>query len=170
MDALSERQVLVNVNGVPKIIPQRNFTVSLNGSPCTLDTPVSALDCLEFSFGQETNFRIRDVVPATEGFETMHITVDDKDVSLLVNKAQVFLNGHPVSLDEFIIDGSDIRVYAVKERKVLLSDIFKYIDIDPQQVMGKRIRILVDDAPAGFTTPLTDGSRVRLLFEERSSQ
>jgi len=169
MDDLRERQVLINVNGAPKIIPQRNFSVALNGQPCALDTEVKPLDSLEFAFGGETNFRVRDVVEAAEGFDTMRITVDDKDVSLMINRSQVLMNGRTVSADEFIIDGADIRVYGIKEKKVLLSDIFRYIDIDPQQVVGKRIRIFVDDAPAGFTTPISDGSRVRLLFEERDS-
>jgi len=78
------------------------------------------------------------------------------------------MNGSPVKPDEFLLDGAEIRVYHLKQRAVMLSEIFRYIDFDPQKAMGKRMKITVDDLPAGFTTPLVDGSKVRFLFEDRN--
>jgi cell division protein FtsA len=167
LEALSERQILVNINGSPKILSQRNFTLLINGRPGELDREINNLDDIKFSSGLPTYYRIKDVVDTSPGFEKMHINVDNRDIEVVIEKVQVFMNGHRVSPEEFLIDGADIQVYFVKERKVILSEIFKYIEIDPQKVTGKRMTILVDDAPAGFTTPLVDGCRVRLLFEER---
>jgi cell division protein FtsA len=167
LDALSERQVLVNINGSPKILPQRNFTLLINGKSGDLQTEINQQDKIEFSSAEPTYFRVKDVVDMASGFEKMHISVDNRDIEVTIEKVQVFMNGHRVKPEEFLIDGADIQVYYIKERKVLLSEIFKYIEIDPQKIAGKRMRITVNDTPAGFTTPLEDGSRVRLLFEER---
>jgi cell division protein FtsA len=169
LENLSERQILVNINAVPKILTQRNFTLLLNSKTSELSTEVKADDAVEFSSETPTFYRISDVVDMPSGFQKMHINVDDKDIEVVLDTVQVFMNGHQVNPGEFLIDGADIRVYHVKERKILLSEIFKYIEVDPQKVLGKRIRILVDDNPAGFTTPLVEGSKVRILFEDRNN-
>jgi cell division protein FtsA len=167
LETLSERQVLINIDGVPKILPQRNFTLLINGKSADLVTELNQNDVIEFSSATPTHYRVKDVVATPNGFEKMHINVDNRDIEVTIERMQVFMNGQQVPPDEFLIDGADIRIYHVKERKVLLSEIFKYIEIDPRKVAGKRMRIMVNDAPAGFTTPLEDGSRVKLLFEER---
>ena len=58
-------------------------------------------------------------------------------------------------------------MYYLKGRKVMLSEIFRYIDFDPRKALGKKMTLLVNDVPAGFTTPLAEGSRVSILFEDR---
>jgi hypothetical protein len=78
------------------------------------------------------------------------------------------MNGRQVKPEEFLIDGADIKVYYLKERRILLSEIFRYIDVNPQKVVGKTIKIWVNDQPAGFTTPLSDGSQVKIIFEDRN--
>lgn len=170
LDNLSERQILVNINGVPRILTQRNFTLHLNEKSCELNTELNQNDVIEFSSDTPTFYKIKDVVDSPCGFDKIHINVDDKDIDVVIDTVQVFMNGHRVKPDEFLIDGADIRVYQVKDRKILLSEIFKYIDVDPQKVLGKRLRIFVDDMPAGFTTPLVEGSRVKILFEDRSNE
>ncbi len=167
LESLSERQILVNINGSPKILPQRNFTLFINGKSGDLDTEIKPQDEIRFSSDSPTYYRVKDVVDTSAGFDKMHISVDNRDIEVVVERVQIFMNGHQVSAEEFLIDRSDIRVYYIKERKVILSEIFKYIEVDPQKVVGKRMKILVNDAPAGFTTPLVDGSRVKFLFEER---
>ncbi len=167
LESLSERQILVNVDGSPKMLLQRNFSLFINGRSGELNAEIKPDDEIKFSPDNPTYYRIKDVVDIGTGSDKMHINVDDRDIEVIIEDVQVFMNGHQVSAEEFLIDGADIRVYRVKERKFILSEIFKYIDIDPRRVMGKRMRILVDEEPAGFTTPLEDGSRVKFLFEER---
>ena len=164
---LSQRQILVNINGSPKILTQRNFSLRLNRESCDLDTELKADDRLDFSAETPTFYRIRDLVDVPKGAATMRVTVDGKELEIIVDAVQVLMNGHQVNPDEFIIDGADIRVFRPAEHTVMLSEIFRYIHVDPQLIKGKRLRILVDDAPAGFTTPLVEGSRVSISFEER---
>jgi cell division protein FtsA len=164
--SLKERQILVNIDGVPKMLTQRNFSLKINSVFCDLETELKQNDSVVFSM-DPTFYKIKDVVDCPSECQKIHINVDDRDIEVVIDTVQVFMNGHQVSPDEFLIDGADIRVYRVKERKILLSEIFRYVDVDPQKILGKRMRILVDDAPAGFTTPLIEGSRVRLIFEDR---
>jgi hypothetical protein len=78
------------------------------------------------------------------------------------------MNGREVNKDEFLIDGADITLYYSKQHQVLLSEIFKYIDVDATKVLGKRMRFFVDDEPAGFTTNVPDGAQVKIVFEDRN--
>jgi len=167
LDNLSERQILVNINGSPRILTQRNFTLRLNKKSCELNTDIKKNDVIEFSSDTPTFYKIKDVVDSPCVFEKMHISVDDKDIEVVIDTVQVFMNGHRVMADEFLIDGADIKVYQAKDRKILLSEIFKYIEVDPQKALGKRLRMFVDDVPAGFTTPLVEGSKVKIFFEDR---
>ena len=99
--------------------------------------------------------------------DEIHINVDEREIIISLSPVQIFMNGQRVSADEFLIDGADIKVYHLKEHRILLSDIFRYIDIDLKSLKGKTIKFLVNDLPAGFTTPLQEGSRVKILFEDR---
>lgn len=167
LDGLSERQVLVNINGVPKILTQRNFTLRLNGQACQMHAEIKADDRIEFYPDTPTSYRIKDVVEIPEGLEVMHINVDGQDIEILLEPVQVLMNGQFVKPEEFLIDGAEIRAFRLNERRIMLSEIFRYVNIDPQKVSGKTLKILVNDLPAGFTTPLAEGSRVRIIFEER---
>ncbi|HQJ15072.1 MAG TPA: rod shape-determining protein [Candidatus Omnitrophota bacterium] len=163
-----ERQILVNINNNPRVLPQRNYTLTLNGIPAEFTAPVAPGDVISFRMEEPGFFRIRDVVDVPEGIERITVNVNGKDVGIGIRKAQVFMNGHEVSPDEFLVDGADIRVYYSKQHQVLLSEIFNYIDVDASKVLGKRMRFFVDDAPAGFTTRVADGAQVRIVFEERN--
>jgi hypothetical protein len=165
---LSQRQVLVNINGSPRIVTQKNFSLLLNKAPCDLDAGLSDGDSIEFSPETSSYYRIRDLVGiSSPDAEKVHVTVDGRAIELVLEGVQVYMNGQRVNPEEFIIDGADIRVYRAKDRKVMLSEIFKYIELDPQSIKGKRLRIFVNDEPAGFTTPLTEGSRVSIRLEDR---
>jgi molybdopterin converting factor small subunit len=167
VENLSERQILVNINDVPKILLQRSFMLRLNHEIADLQVALKENDVIEFSFDTPTFYRIRDIMDAPLGFDKMRINVDGDDIEIDVESAHVLMNGNRVTLNEFLIDGADIKISYFKGRHVLLSDIFKYIEFDPLKGLGKNLKILVNGQPAGFTTPLHEGSRVRFLFEER---
>jgi hypothetical protein len=169
IENLSQRQVLVNINGTPKILTQRNFTLRINGIGCDLEAQIKQNDVVEFSFDNPTFYRVKDVVDIPQECRRVRINVDGNDIEMKIEPVQIFMNGHEVSPEEFLIDGADIKVYSLKEHKVLLSEIFKYIEFDTTRAFGKNMKILVDDMPAGFTTPLAEGSRVRIVFEERKA-
>ena len=167
LDNLAEKQILVNINSNPKVLTQRNFTLRLNGAMANLNTDLSNHDAIEFLGNVPTFYRIKDVIEIPSAFEQIRINVDGRDVDIRIEPMQIFMNGRQVGPEEVLIDGADIQVYPLKERWILLSEIFRYIDVDPQRVLGKSMKILVNDAPAGFTTPLFEGSRVKIIFENR---
>lgn len=164
---LFERQILVNINGHPKILTQSNFTLKLNSAPCALDSEANAKDAIEFSLNQPTHYKIKDVLKIPAQSHSLRIRVGEKDIEVPVAPLQIFMNGQEVSPEEFLIDGAQIKTFHLKEETVMLSEIFRYIDFNPQAAFGKKMRILVDELPAGFTTPLSEGSRVKILFENR---
>jgi hypothetical protein len=166
LDSLNERQILVNINNQPRILTQRSFTLRLNGNTASLDSEINDKDVIEFYPETPAFYKIKDVVDIPQGYEQMRINVDGRDIDIKIEPVQIFMNGQQVKSEEFLIDGADIRVYYIKERKVLLSEIFRYINLDPQSLKGKTMKILVNDEPAGFTTPLVEGSRVKILFED----
>lgn len=166
-DNMSERQILVNINSVPKILTQRSFTLRLNSMPADLDSEVKPNDIIEFYYEIPTLYKIKDVVAIPDKQELMRINVDGKDMAVELDTVQVVMNGKPVKPDEFLIDGANIKVYYRNNRQILLSEIFRYIDFDTQSVVGKSMKFLVDEKPAGFITPLFEGSRVRIILEER---
>jgi cell division protein FtsA len=163
-----ERQILVNINQTPRLLPQRNYTLTLNAKTVDFDTIVSYGDVINFSAQQPSFFRIQDVVSVPQGVDRIHISVNGRDVEMCMQKSQVFMNGREVKPDEFLVDGADITVYYSKAHTVLLSEIFNYIDVDSSKVFGKRMRFFVDDAPAGFTTSVPDGAQVKIVFEDRN--
>jgi hypothetical protein len=167
LDDLLQRQVLVNVNEVPHLLTQRNFTLTVDGEHADLDTVVPAQSRVEFSRHKPTSYRIKDVVSLGPDRELVQITVNGETVVAPVRTVQVTMNGQEVSPEEFVIDKADIRVNRVAQRQLLLADIFNYIPFDSRQGAGKRLCILVDDQPAGFTTGVKDGAHVRVFFEER---
>lgn len=168
MENISERQILININSAPKILTQRNFTLLLNGELADLEAEVKEKDAIEFSLDNPTSYRIKDVVEISKVDRQIGIEVNGKCLYIGIEPMQIFMNGQRVEPDEFIIDGADIKVYYSNgENQILLLDIFRYIDVDPKNAAGKRIKMWVNDMPAGFTTPLSDGSRVKILFEDR---
>lgn len=167
LENLSERQILVNINGTPKVLAQRNFTLSLNGQSVGLEALLSQNDTIAFSLSSPTAYRIKDVIDIPESCEIMRISVAGKDIEMRIEPVQIFMNGHLVKPEEFVIDGAELKMYYLKGRKVMLSEIFRYIDFDPRKALGKKMTLLVNDVPAGFTTPLAEGSRVSILFEDR---
>ena len=164
---LFERQILVNINGHPKVLTQSNFSLKLNSAPCALDSEAKTADTIEFSLNQPTHYKIKDVLKIPARSHNLRIRVGEKDIEVPVAPLQIFMNGQEVSPEEFLIDGAEIKTFHLKEETVMLSEIFRYIDFNPNAALGKKMRILVDELPAGFTTPLSEGSRVKILFENR---
>src|SRR3989339_268527 len=164
LEELFERQILVNLNANPRVLTQRNFTLLLNGQAAGLTAPLGAGDTVTFSRSTPTAYRISDIIDLPESREKMRVTVSGKEIEMPIEPVQIFMNGQQVNSQEFLIDRADIKVYYLKERSVMLSEIFRYIDFDPRKAFGKKMTILVNDMPAGFTTPLAEGSRVNILF------
>lgn len=165
-NTLIEKQILINVNGQPRVLTQRSFTLQLNNQAASLNSKLRDKDIIEFSPARPTFYKIKDVIDIPQILPRMRINVDDRDLEIEVEPVQVFMNGSQVKPEELLIEGADIKVYYPQERRILLSEIFRYIDVDLQKLKGKTIKLLVNNQPAGFTTPLVDGSRVRIIFED----
>ncbi|MFA5099665.1 MAG: cell division protein FtsA, partial [Candidatus Omnitrophota bacterium] len=76
VDGLSERQILVNINHTPRVLPQRNYTLKLNTRTVDLDAPVTCGDVIDFSPQHPAFSRIKDVVDIPEGVDRVNINVN----------------------------------------------------------------------------------------------
>jgi len=168
-EGFSERQILVNINGVPNILTQSNFSLRVNNQPASLKASVKKDDVIHFQPDKLVCYRIRDIIDIPDENKKINISVNERPLELYIEPVQIFMNGMKVKPEEFLIDGADIRVYYAKEQAVLLSEVFKYISVDAAELLGKKITIFLNDEPAGFTSFLSEGSRVRIMFEQRES-
>ena len=75
---LSERQILVNINGHPKVLTQSNFSLTLNARPCALDGEVKTGDAIEFSLNQPTHYKIKDIIKIPAESHNLRIRVGEK--------------------------------------------------------------------------------------------
>lgn len=95
-------------------------------------------------------------------FLTIRVTVNGDEISLPGKGAGIEFDGQPASLYEEINDGVRITLNR-EESGAILSDIFKVVDIKP--VKNSKLLIKVDGEPAGFTTPIKEGSQIELSWE-----
>jgi hypothetical protein len=79
---------------------------------------------------------------------------------------QISLNGKRASISDKIDDGDNITMKIGEDADPILSDLFEFMDIKKEELVGKRMRLLVNNVPARFTTPLRDGNNVTIEFAE----
>ncbi|MGE5391091.1 MAG: cell division FtsA domain-containing protein [Deltaproteobacteria bacterium] len=90
------------------------------------------------------------------------VTVNGDQVRLKGKGAGITMNGQRVSRHEPIEEGA--RLYLDRGQGLaILSDIFQIIEMKP--VLSGRLLIKVDGEPAGFTTPIRNGSVIELNWE-----
>ena len=100
---------------------------------------------------------------------------EGKKISVLLNgneivfdgsMPQITLNGKRASLLDRINDGDNIKLKRGQDADPILSDLFEFMNIKKEELVGKRMRLLVNNVPARFTTPLRDGNDVTIEFAE----
>lgn len=140
-----------------KWVPVR---VLVDGSPAALQQPVSAGARLEYELGPDRP-RIKDII--NRSHLNIHVTVNDAPVSLEVNSYSILMNGQPVGEDETIRAGARFDISGEKS-ECILSDIFKVFNFNPNGGTG-RLVLEVDGQSAGYTTPIQDGSVIKIYWE-----
>lgn len=97
-----------------------------------------------------------------------------KDLKVMINgeeyifygqEGKVFKNGMLASLDTVVNYGDKIITLKGKDAECILVDVFKYINVDLQNSMGRKIKLTVDGKEASFSTPLHDNANVDIIFE-----
>ncbi|MHB9155635.1 MAG: hypothetical protein ACYC5N_08075, partial [Endomicrobiales bacterium] len=168
-ESLSAAKIAVDVLGRQVEMPARNFTLKHNGeeirTPDTFpDITVMAGDAIEFRRIDPT-LLVGDLLPLPQQGRELKIRINEEDFVFPGSVGKILLNGREVKEDAEVRDGDILRTAAGRDAEAVLVDIFKYISVEPKDTVGKRLKLLVNQEEANFTTPLTYGADVRVSFE-----
>ena len=95
-------------------------------------------------------------------FLAINVKVNGEEVRLSGKGAGIEIDGQSASIYDEIRDGIRITLNR-EEGHAILSDIFKVVEIKP--AINAKLLMKVDGEPAGFTTPIKEGSQIDLSWE-----
>ena len=164
---LEEREIVVRVNKEPRILSQANFSLIVNGKRASLNQKIGDSSVIEFSADKPAFFRIKDVIEPPAPPKEITVMLNGAEHTMQYAKPRIFMNGNKVGLDEFIIDGAEILSLKGENVPPTVSEVLKFLSMNPEEQRGKMLKIVVNGEPGGFTTQLAEGADVSIAFIER---
>jgi cell division protein FtsA len=134
--------------------------VTLNGEPARLTETVNPGSRIEYDLLAEQP-TVKDIVNLSP--LKINITVNDKPLTLAASRRTVIMNGQPAREDQTITQGAHLEIDH-EQTGCILSDIFRTFDFKTSEAKT-RLVLEVDGQPAGYTTPIGEGSCVRIFWE-----
>ncbi len=166
-EAFREKEIMIRVNREPRVLTQTGFQLRVNGQRAGLDEPLSEGARIEFDPEQSEFFLVKEVVDIPGSGKNVKIRLNGEELVLQGSNGRIFLNGRAVSPDEPLVDRSEIVTRSGNDLPPTVSRVMDRVSVNPKDQKGKRLTILVNGEPAGFTTPLTDGAEVSVVFVDR---
>lgn len=173
-------EICVIVNGQMKVFKQKNYQLLVNGEETTLAGPdfdyvVNDGDTIEYQVFPKISYRVKEVADLPKEGRSLRIKVNGEEYIFPGGKGKILLNGKEADPEDYVFDGAVIEVHSGKEAEIILADIFRYISLDLENKelltkgnkypLGRRLKLLVNDEEAGFTSPVSNGSEVKIYFE-----
>lgn len=166
--ALQEREVVVRVNKEPRVLSQSSFLLTVNGQKATLDSRVEDGSVIEFEKDKTAFYKIKDVAEIPPPAASIEVILNGEKHVIPGNEGRIFMNGQLVSPEEFLIDRAEIITRSAERIPPTVSQVLEYLTVNLEEQKGKAMKILVDGQPAGFTTPLSNGTEIAIQFMDRS--
>lgn len=110
--------------------------------------------------------KLEHILEKPEEGKSINVKLNGEEVIFNGSHAQIILNGKKANLSDTINDGDTVKFKKGEEADPILSDLFEFMDIRKEELVGKSMRLLVNNVPARFTTPLRDGNNVTIEFVE----
>ncbi|WP_342305771.1 cell division FtsA domain-containing protein [Methanolobus sp. ZRKC5] len=110
--------------------------------------------------------KLENILEKPEKGKNISVNLNGEEITFKGSQAQIILNGKKASLSDKINDGDTVKFKKGEEADPILSDLFEFMDIRKEELVGKSMRLLVNNIPARFTTPLKDGNNVTIEFVE----
>ena len=114
----------------------------------------------------EFDHTLEKIMGKPEEGKTTSVLLNGEEVIFNGSQAQITLNGKKAKLSDKVNDGDTVKFKNGEEADPILSDLFEFMDIRKEELVGKSMRLLVNNVPARFTTPLRDGNNVTIEFVE----
>lgn len=105
---------------------------------------------------------LRQALARDERGREMEVKVNGKPLKLMATQISITINGQEVSWDEPLLPEADIRL-GESRMTAIVSDVLNHVEITPAR--NKRLLILVNGEPAGFTTPIKDGDEIEFIWK-----
>ena len=148
------------LNGEDKICRWLPIEVTVNGRPAQLQDLIDWGDRVGYQL-KSAEPRIRDI-PGSQELLKLMVTVNGQPVELNSRQVRLLTNGRQVDLDDLLTDGLELQLDR-SHNQAIFSDIFRVIEVKPNAT--GRLLMYVDGESAGFTTPISDGSKIELSWE-----
>ncbi len=164
-----DEKITLTINDQIRHFDRIDYNLSLNGeiidrsefsTRSIQDNDIIIVEKTEFEY------RIENIVGRPEEGKKVSVMLNGDKVTFKGSKSQITLNGKKASFSDRVSDGDNIEYKSGLEAEPILSDLFEFMDIKKEELVGKRMRLLVNNVPARFTTPLRDGNNVTIEFAE----
>lgn len=166
VDDENETMMDIRVNGVVKSLIKTRYDVELNGTSVDINEEYVLTDGDAITVNKsDKEYAVEDVVGSLDGGKSVSITLNDEKFTFEGKRGTVTLNGNNANLLDKIFDGDVIVVENGKDAYPIMSDVFEFMNISREELVGKTIRMYVDGGPARFMTALADGNKVTVEFE-----
>jgi molybdopterin converting factor small subunit len=167
LNSFFERNVSLNVDGerVGRLI--KNYRLTVNGAEVSLfseEQTVRPGDRLEFS-SADALLRISDFASLPREGNNLRIKINGEEYVFPGGHGRIVVNGEKAAMDTVIKEGDSISTQDGKDAEAVLVDIFRYLNVNPQDQVGRKLRLMINDAAAQFTSPLFEGADVKVAFE-----
>ena len=168
-DKLSEQTVSFDVLGQKVERKVRNWSLKLNRKE--IDDP-NGVSSVVMNPSDEVIFesikpviKAGEFVSAPEKGRDLRIKINEEEFVFPGSSGKILINGRETGGDAEVSDGDIIRTVPGRDAEAVLVDIFRYISLEPRDTAGKRLKLLVNQQEANFTTPLSYDADVKISFE-----
>ena len=165
---IGDEQISVLVNGVTKHLNRNNYDVQLNGKSIGCDDFDSVLKNDDIvNIGNDFYlYRVEDIIELPKDGQDMFVILNGEKITFKGAKYYLKVNGHRAMPSDSIKAGDSIIVEDGKDAAPIMSDLLEYMNIKREAIVGKSIKMFVNDEPARFTTPLDNNCHVLVYFGE----
>lgn len=165
----SADQLHITINNKPRVLDKVEYSIDLNKENIAREkwSEIIVKDADEINIEKsDKEWILSDIIDEPVQSREFSVVLNNENVVFPETEKIILLNGQRASLSDRLFDGDSISIRNGTEIEPILSDLFVFMNINREELVGKNIRLLVNDIPARFTTPLKNGNKVTIEFIE----
>ena len=156
---------------------RQEINIWLNDKPATEHMLLQEDDCLEIESNANEHLTLAQLqklwapmLKEQQATASISVTYNGQPITLTQESAwQYTRQGLPASPSDTIHDGDEITIYPTGNTggtTFVLSDVFRSTDFTPPEPRrGGILKILCNNSPAGFVSPINDGDIIEVYWE-----